>query len=544
MLSIQDLGVSWVNEFLLFIEKIENQIAEISKQLNITYFEATTTGSQEKYQRVSELQLEITQIFSNKSDFEKLKSFKEIIPEKEQILKRIYKILYNEFAANQFDEKLHAEIIKLSTKIEERFSKYRAKIDDRILTDNEIDEILKTSTDNFELQKVWEASKQIGEEVFEDVLTLVELRNQSAKILGYDNYHKMSLELNEQNSDDIIKLFDELDELTKNKFAGLKDEMDEYLSTRYSINKKELMPWHYQDKFFQQGPKLYSVDYDKYYVNKDIVQITKEYFSSVGLSADDIIEKSDLFEKENKYQHAYCMNIDREGDIRIVCNIKPNHRWMSTMLHETGHAVYDKYISEKLPWILRTHAHIFTTEAIAMMFGRMASNPFWLRDMLNVDLIEVNQIKLDAEKSLMLEQLIFSRWVQVVFRFEKSMYENPKQDLNKLWWQLVEKYQLIKKPTNRNKPDWASKIHIALYPAYYHNYMLGELLASQLYYFISNKVLLQKGNCKSFYNEKASGEYLKNLFFGYGSIYSWNELIEKSTGEKLNPKYYAEEFCK
>lgn len=533
-----------MNEFLSFVSKIENQISALSKELNINYFEATVTGSQEKFQKVSELQLKITQVFSNKTDFEKLKSLKKFIPEDEQILTRIYKILYNEFAANQFDESLHEEIIKLSTKIEEKFSTYRAKVDDKVFTDNQIDEILKASVNNSELQNIWEASKQIGEQVAEDVIKLVQLRNQSAKLLGYDNFHQMSLELSEQNSDDVLKLFNELDELTNNKFQSLKSEMDDFLADRYSIQKNKLMPWHYQDKFFQQGPKLYSVDFDKYFENRDIVKITKEYFSSMNLSADEIIEKSDLYEKENKYQHAYCMNIDREGDIRIVCNVKPNHRWMSTMLHETGHAVYDKYISEKLPWILRTHAHIFTTEAIAMMLGRMASNPFWLKDVLNIGEDEINEIKSDAEKSLMLEQLIFSRWVQVVFRFEKAMYENPKQNLNELWWNLVNKYQLINKPENRDKPDWASKIHIALYPAYYHNYILGELLASQLQYFISNKVLNKRGNARSFYNEKNVGDYLQNLFFGYGAIYSWNELIEKATGEKLNPKYYADEFCK
>ena len=37
--------------------------------------------------------------------------------------------------------------------------------------------------------------------------------------------------------------------------------------------------------------------------------------------------------------------------------------------------------------------------------------------------------------------LIFSRWCQVMLRFEKGMYENPDQDLNKLWWDMAEKYQ-------------------------------------------------------------------------------------------------------
>ena len=85
--------------------------------------------------------------------------------------------------------------------------------------------------------------------------------------------------------------------------------------------------------------------------------------------------------------------------------------------------------------------------------------------------------------------LIFSRWCQVMLRFEKGMYENPDQDLNKLWWDLVEKYQMVKRPPDRNAPDYASKIHIVRAPVYYHNYMMGELFASQVHHAIAREVL-------------------------------------------------------
>ena len=144
-----------------------------------------------------------------------------------------------------------------------------------------------------------------------------------------------------------------------------------------------------------------------------------------------------------------------------------------------------------------------------------------------------------------MEQIIFSRWVQVIYRFEKAMFENPDRDLNLLWWELVEKYQGLKKPEGRNEPDWASKIHIALYPVYYQNYMLGELLASQLYYYLKEKVLKDSSKeMVSFVNKKEVGDYLTNLFFSYGALYKWDELVKKSTGEELNPEYWIKQFAK
>jgi peptidyl-dipeptidase A len=104
---------------------------------------------------------------------------------------------------------------------------------------------------------------------------------------------------------------------------------------------------------------------------------------------------------------------------------------------------------------------------------------------------------------------------------------------------------MMKKPEGRNAPDWATKIHIATSPCYYHNYHLGELLASQLYFTITEKILKDKvENNPSFYNKPDVGKYLIDNVFAVGKKFKWNDMIEKATGEKLTPKYYAKQFVK
>jgi peptidyl-dipeptidase A len=530
-------------KFREFLEEYEAKVIPIFKETNQTFFNASVTGEKAKYKKVAELEIEISKYFSSQEIFNKLKEFKNSNEIKDELLKRQLDLIYIEFAAHQFNPELQKKIIKLSTEVEEKFSTYRAVVDGKELTDNQIDKILESSKDTAELQAVWEASKTIGEIVADDVITLVKMRNEAARKLGYKNHHSMSLALSEQESVELVKLFDELDDLTREEFEKLKSDIDQHLSNVYKIPQNELMPWHYQDKYFQLGPKIYSTNLNSYFTNEDIVKITRDYFEGIGLSITDLIEKSDLFEKEGKYQHAFCIDIDKRGDVRVVSNVKPDHRWMGTLLHEYGHAVYNKFVDPDLPWQLRDQAHIFTTEAIAMLFGRLSSNPNWLMEVVGISEDEKNKISSDCINTLRSEQLTFSRWVQVMFRFEKAMYENPDQDLNLLWWNLVEKYQCIKKPANRNKPDWASKIHVALYPAYYHNYMLGELLASQLNNFICKNIL---DNCKSttqsFTGEKRVGNYLKENIFIPGARYHWSELIKRATGEELTPIHYANEF--
>jgi peptidyl-dipeptidase A len=256
----------------------------------------------------------------------------------------------------------------------------------------------------------------------------------------------------------------------------------------------------------------------------------------------DILAGSDLYEKPGKDQHAYCTDIDRNGDIRILANIKDNEIWTGTMLHELGHAAYDKYIDPKLPYLLRHEAHIFTTEAIAMMFGRLSKDAMWIRDAVGITEREKEAIEGELVKHARLSQLIFARWALVMTKFERALYTDPDQNLNQLWWALVNKYQAINPPEDRDFPDWAAKSHVVSAPVYYHNYLLGEILASQLTHCIRETVLPRQDRDGSFYGHPEVGEYLKDRVFKPGARLHWDAMIRKATGESLTPRYFVKQF--
>jgi len=530
-------------EFRDFITRFESTVKPLQVEAYTAYWNASISGNNEDYALAEKYQVQLNNHFTNKEDFELLKKFKNEGNIQDTLLQRQLEVLYNTYLGNQVDTSLLAKKVKMEIEVEKKYSNFRAEVNGKSLSDNEIEAVLKSSTDSKELQATWEAHKKIGTVVSSDVIELVKLRNTIAKQLGFDNYHSMSLELSEQDPKEISALFDELDNLTRDSFSQLKDEIDTYLAARLNIPKEQLMPWHYQNRFFQEAPAIYSIDLDKYYVNQNIEKLTSDYYSSIGMDVADIMKNSDLYEKPGKNQHAYCIDIDNAGDVRVLTNIKPNYSWMGTMMHEFGHGVYDKFIDRELPFALRNPAHTFTTESIAMIFGRMASNPQWMYDMKVITQEERDIIAPEAYKVLRLEQLTFSRWAQVMYRFEKAMYENPDQDLNDLWWDIVEKYQMIKRPEGRNAPDWASKIHIATFPCYYHNYLLGELLASQLNHHITAQILNSTDYMnQSFYGNKEVGEYLIKNVFAPGSRYKWNDMIERATGKKLTAQFYAEQF--
>jgi len=528
-----------------FITTHVEKIKPMEKEANLASWNAAVSGKSEDYDKVSRLTLELRQVYSDPCNFAFLKETKESGQVKSALLARQLDVLYNDYLENQIEPQLLKQIVELGTEIEEKFNTFRGSIEGRKVTDNQIKEILKTETDSEKRKQAWLTSKQVGAVVADDLIRLVKLRNQAARKLGFDNFHTLSLTTAEQDVKELDKTFNELYDLTNEPFAKLKADLDSILASKYGVTAAELMPWHYHDPFFQETPLVYELDLDAYYKDKDVKELAIKFYNSIGLSVDSILSSSDLYERQGKNPHAFSTDIDREGDVRILCNLKNNEAWMETILHELGHAVYDKYHGRHVPYILRQPAHIFTTEAIAMFFGRLSRNPAWMQEMLELTDEQRAEIEKVSDKYAQLKQLIFVRWAMVMYDFEKRLYANPDQDLNTLWWDMVEKYQLVKRPPDRNEPDWAAKIHFTLAPCYYHNYVLGELLASQLHHYIIHKVLkLESYENVSFVGQRKAGEFLTMEVFEPAAMYHWNDMIERATGEPLTPKYFVAQFVK
>ncbi len=532
------------SNFFKFLEDHLSRAEPLLRDINIAYWNASISGEKKDFNRYANLQIKLQQLYSSKSAFEKIQRWKNDQTITDPLAKRQIELLYHDFHRHQIDPKLNKRIAKLASKIENQFNVYRGKLNGKTVTNNEILQILKESTDSEYRKQAWAAGKKAGALVRDDLINLVKLRNEAAQSLGYSNFYGMALNLSEQDEEEILTLFKELDSRTVQPYESMKEEVDHLLAARYNIYPEEIQPWHYEDPFFQEAPRVYNLNIDKYYESQDILELVRKFYSGIGLEVDDILRKSDLFEKPGKVQHAFCTDIDRRGDIRILANVKNNETWAGTMLHELGHAIYLAYIDPNLPFLLREEAHIFTTEAVSMLFGRLSKDPLWMQALIGISDSEKEKISDDLNKNSRLSQLIFVRWCQVMLHFERELYIDPDRDLNELWWNLVHKYQKLSPPAEADGVHWASKIHIVSAPVYYHNYMLGEILASQLDQYIREFVLHSSGEGTSFCNQKDLGSYLREKIFSLGARYKWDRMIEISTSEKLTPRYFVEQFVR
>lgn len=526
-----------------FISVHVAKIDPLSAESGRTSYLAEITGKKEYFDKLKELRHEMTAIYADRDNFNLLKELKDSGKVVDPILKRQLDNLYTAFLKKQIDPELQARMIDLDTAITERYNKFRGTVDGKEVTMSDIYLAMTSETDCEKREKVWLASKQVGPSVVDDLIKLIKLRNEAARSLGYDNWHTMAIETGQQNVKDLDDMFARLYELTNEPFAEMKAELDAILAENYGIEVDQLRPWHYHDPFFQRTPLVYELDLDTYYADRDVKVLAEEYFAGVGLPVDDILARSDLYDKPGKNPHAFAQDIDRHGDVRVLCNINNDERWMETTLHELGHAIYSKYHDPDLPYLLRQPAHSFTTEAVAMFFGRLSRNPAWLQQMLDLPDDQTAQIKQVADKYMRFQQILFSRWAMVMYNFEKALYADPDQDLNNLWWQLVKKYQFVNPPDAPADAGWASKLHFTVAPCYYHNYMLGELFASQLHNHIVTSVLALESDANvSYVNQPKVGEFIRENVLAPSDMYHWNEMIERAMGKPLSPDDFVKQF--
>jgi peptidyl-dipeptidase A len=529
------------------LDRYQADYARAWKEWTHTEWMAATTGKKEDFDAHARADLALKRLHSDPEKFRWIEGCLEGGDRLDPVTRRALHVADLEFRGNQLPEDILKKMADMGASIGRTFSTFRGEFEGKRRSNNELLEVLAEETDSARRKAAWEALKQVGAAVGPDLVALARIRNEGARKLGFENYWDMEIRLQEHDPDRLMATFAELEALTTEPFRKMKAELDAELARKFSITPEQMMPWHYDNPFFQAAPPSAAVDLDEFYRDKqkeDIVAIATRFYADIDLPIEEIVARSDLYEREGKDQHAFCEDMDRKGDVRTLLNIRPTVDWMDTMLHENGHAVYDEHLDRTLPFNLRSANHEFTTEGVAMLFGALAKNPSWLVAYAGADPKRVEEVNEAIREQRRREQLIFCRWTLVMLHFEKALYENPDNpELNELWWDYVERFQMVNRPAGRDRPDWAAKPHFTIAPVYYHNYQLGELFAAQLRHCLA-KLAGHRGptGTLSFNGRKEFGAFLREKVFRPGKLQPWPAFVERATGEPLTARYFAEEL--
>jgi peptidyl-dipeptidase A len=539
-MSAQEKAQAFLDAYLADFARLESAQAT-------AWWNAKTSGKPEDYDALAQADLAFKTFHSDKKRYEAIRQLLAEGDALEALTRRSLEVAKLAFEGLQLPPNTIEKMVNLQTEIEQQFAVFRGKLGDKEHSNNELLEMLAKEKNSKKRQQIWEALKQVGDAVAPKIIELAKVRNEAARSMGYENFWQMQVRIQEHDPEKLMAVFDELEKLTDEPFTQMKASLDKELAKKFRVKPAQMMPWHYDNPFFQEAPPSAKLDMDDFFkskTEKEIAEIARVFYGDIGLPIESILARSDLYERPGKDQHAYCITINRGDDTRTLVNLKPTAKWMDTMLHEQGHAVYYGYFDKSLPHNLRDAAHIFTTEGIAMLMGAATKNPTWLVEYAGVPTKAAQKAEPAIAEQRRREQLIFARWSLVMLHFEKALYENPEQDLAGKWYEIVGRFQGLTKPEGRTAHDWASKPHFTIAPVYYHNYMLGELYAAQLRSAIAQHVGHQ-GNPStlSWKGRKEIGEFIATKVFEPGMSHKWPAFVESSTGAPLSPNAFASELA-
>ena len=438
---------------------------------------------------------------------------------------------------------------------------YDFRVDGKSVTTGEIDEVLRTSSDETERLKNWESSKEVGKELKDGLENLRTLRNETVGALGYDDYFSYQV------SDYGMTRQEMLDEMNKmvQEVWPLYRELHTW--ARYELAKKynakeipDYIPAHWlPNRWGQDWSGLVTVeglDIDGALKNKEpewIIREGENFYKSIGFKSlpASFYEKSSLYplSKDVEYKknnHASAWHMDLENDLRCLMSVEPTAEYYETVHHELGHIYYyQAYTNPKVPPLLRGGANRGFHEAIGSLLGLAAMQKPFLASKGLVD----GNVQINETQNLLKEALNYVVFIPfsagVMTEFENSLYaENlPKEQFNQKWWELAKKYQGMIPPSDRGEEftDAASKTHINNDAAQYYDYAISYILLFQIHDHIAKNILNQDPHATNYYGSKEVGSFLKGIL-QTGANNDWRELLKESIGSGMSAKPMLEYF--
>jgi peptidyl-dipeptidase A len=430
---------------------------------------------------------------------------------------------------------------------------------DKVITANEIDNLLNTSTNLAERCGVWEASKQSGPALKPGLVKLQGLRNGVARELGYPDYFSLQVSGYGMTTAEMLELQRGFMRDLKPLYLQLHTWVKHELARKFGQPVPKRIPAHWlNNRWSQNWPGIVkSADWDDRFDGKSaewVVRTAEQFFTGLGLPTlpATFWTRSDLYpvkagDPRKKNTHASCWHVDLERDIRSLMSVEPNWQWFETTHHELGHAYYFMaYARPEVPPLLRLSANPGFHEGIAELISKACAQVPYLQ---TVGVLPADYAADDV--ALLLNDALanavpFIFWSSgTMTHWEADVYAQslPPDQWNARWWQYVKDFQGVEPPAERGEEfcDAATKTHINDTPAYYHAYAFATVMKFQLHDYVARKILHQPPHRCNYANHPEIGSFLLKIM-SPGGTRDWRQLLQETTGEALSTRAMLEYY--
>ncbi|MGD9967191.1 MAG: M2 family metallopeptidase [Hyphomonadaceae bacterium] len=450
------------------------------------------------------------------------------------------------------------QLSEITTRLASIYSTGRIDYQGRQVTLDELETLMGTERNPARLEEMWTKWHAVAAPMRNDYARMVEIANEGARDLGFENVGQMWLSKYDMPADameaEVERLWGQMQPFYEQLHCFVRARLNDRYGDAVVPMDQPIRADLLGNMWAQDWSTLMPIvrpaggraTYDTTqlltrarYTPVQMTETAERFYTSLGFPElpDTFWERSLLTRPRDRdvVCHASAWDIDNVDDLRVKQCIQINAEHFQTIHHELGHNFYQRAYNQQ-PLLYRDGAHDGFHEAIGD-FIALNITPQYLVD---INLLRRNQIPpASADTNLLLERalekisflpfaLSMDQWRWQVFdgRITPDRY-------NAAWWELRERYQGIRPPNARDETmfDPGAKYHIANNVPYL-RYFLSYVLQFQFY----EAACRQAGwegplhRC-TVYGNRAVGERFANML-EMGSSRPWPDALEAFTGTR------------
>jgi peptidyl-dipeptidase A len=423
---------------------------------------------------------------------------------------------------------------------------------------DELSETIAKSRNYADLTEAWVGWHSIAKPMRPKYQRFVELANEGAKELGFDDVGVLWRARYDMPVEDFEKEGDRLYAQVKPLYQGLHCYARKRLQQRYGKDKVpdgKPIPAHLLGNMWaQQWNNVYddllkpypaaSIESADRLLQKDkwdAVKMTKSaenFYTSIGFPAlpQKFWERSMLTRPRDREVvcHASAWDMDNTDDVRIKVCMKPTEEDLFTVYHELGHVYYYLWYKDQ-PMLFQDGAHDGFHEAIGDTIN-LSVTPAYLRKIgLVGDVLPSKEAIINQQMKMALDKIAFLPFGKLIDQWRWGVFSGKIKpaDYNKAWWELREKYQGVSAPVPRSEEDFdpGAKYHIPGNTPYT-RYFLSFILQFQFHKALCDASGFKGplNECSIFGSTEAGKKY--GAMLAQGASKPWQDTMQQLTGTR------------
>jgi peptidyl-dipeptidase A len=456
------------------------------------------------------------------------------------------------------DPKASAELTDIASRMEGAYGKGKwcPPGKDKCLDIEDLTRLMATSRDPHELRDAWVGWHQIARPMRKDFVRYVELSNQGARELGFQDTGALWRSKYDMPPDDFAKELDRLWEQVRPLYVQLHAYVRWKLREKYgdqAVPANGPLPADLLGNMWAQSweniyPLVAPPNADPGY---DLTEILKSrntdalgmarygehFFTSLGFAPlpQTFWERS-MFVKPRDREvvcHASAWDVDFVQDLRVKMCIDITAEYFSTIHHELGHNFYQRAYSHQ-PFLFRDSANDGFHEAIGDTIA-LSITPQYLVKLGLLDKAPDPSKDLGLLLQRALEKIAFLPFGLLIDQWRWKVFSGQitPQEYNRAWWDLRLKYQGVAAPAPRSEEDFdpGAKYHVpANVP--YTRYFLADILQFQFHRALAKTAGCTEplNRCSIYDNKEAGARLAKMLEMGVSR--PWPDALEALTGQR------------